>query len=150
MHKAFVKTNLHQVSLSEYSNFFTLYDILPGQRIFIKWLKRAKNSDSEDNVPKDNVNEIYKSNVDMEKDQISVETACNIVEKSLGLFDCSPLKNVKLDRTLLTGKRKISNVKCAFTKTIVIALDEPMVEQDTECSNCSWMVELIKEKLSIT
>ena len=94
--------------------------------------------------------EIYKSDVDMEKDQISVETACNIVEKSLGLFDCSPLKNVKSDRTLLTGKRKISNVKSAFTKTITIALDEPMVEQDTECLNYSRMVELIKEKLSIT
>lgn len=96
------------------------------------------------------MNEIYKSDVDMEKDQISVETACNIVEKSLGLFDCSPLKNVKSDRTLLTGKRKISNVKSAFTKTITIALDELMVEQDTECLNYSRMVELIKEKLSIT
>ena len=45
-----------------------------------------KESDSEDNVPKDNVNEICESDIDMEKDEISIETACNIVEKSLELF----------------------------------------------------------------
>lgn len=31
MYKAFAKTNLHEVLLSEYSNFFTQYDILSGE-----------------------------------------------------------------------------------------------------------------------
>ena len=48
----------------------------------MKCIKRAKDSDSEDNVPKNNVNEICESDIDMEKDDISVEMACNIVEKS--------------------------------------------------------------------
>ena len=34
-----------------------------------------------------------------EKDKISVETVQNVVNKSLELFDCSSLKNVKPDRT---------------------------------------------------
>ena len=116
----------------------------------MKCLKRAKDSDSEDNFPKDNVNETCESDIEMEKDEVSIETACNSVEKSLELFDCSPLKNVKSDGTLQNVKRKISSVTSAFTKTIAIALVELVLDQDTECSNCSRMVELIKEKLSIT
>ena len=44
----------------------------------MKCLKRAKDSDSEDNVPKDNVNEIWESDISMEKDEMFVEMACNI------------------------------------------------------------------------
>ena len=91
------------------------------QRVCMKCLKRALYSDSEDNVPMDNVNEICESDVDMEKDEISVETAFNIVEKSLELFGCSPLTNVNADRTFQTGKRKINSVTSAFTKIIAIA-----------------------------
>ena len=149
VHKAFVKTNLHDILLSEYSNFFARYDILPGQCVCMKRLKRGKDSDSEDNVPKDSVNEICESDIDIEKDEVSVEMAFNIAEKSLELFDCSPLKNVKSEMTFQTGKRKISSVTSAFTKIITIALDEPMLDQYTECLNCSRMVELIKEKLSL-
>ena len=68
----------------------------------------------------------------------------------MGLFDCSPLNNIKSDRILETGKMKISSVTSTFTKTITIALDEPVLDQDSECLNCSQMVELIKEELSIT
>ena len=149
VHKAFVKTNLLKVLLSEYSNFFTRHGILPERRVCMKCLKRAEDSDSEDNVPKDNVNEICESDIGMEKDKISFETACNITEKCLELLDCSPLKNVKSNRALQTGKRKIRSVTSAFTKTTAIALDEPVLDQDTECFNWSQMVELIKEKLSI-
>ena len=39
-----------------------------------------------------------------EKDKTSVKTAHNLVDKSYELFDCSPLKNVKPDRTLQTVK----------------------------------------------
>ena len=115
----------------------------------MKCLKRGKDSDSEDNVPKDSVNENCESDIDIEKDEISVEMAFNIVEKSLELFGCSLLKNVKSDRAFQTGKRKISSVTSAFTKIIAIALDEPMLDQDTECLNFSRLGELIKEKLSL-
>ena len=60
MHKAFVKVNFHEVSLSEYSNFYAQYDILPGQRACMKCLRRVRDSDFEYNVPKGNVNEIVK------------------------------------------------------------------------------------------
>ena len=95
----------------------------------MKCLKRAKDSDSEDNFPKDNVNETCESDIEMEKDEVSIETACNSVEKSLELFDCSPLKNVKSDGTLQNVKRKISSVTSAFTKTIAIALVELVLDQ---------------------
>ena len=68
-----------------------------------------------------------------EKDEISVETANNVVDKSLGLFDCSPLKNVKPDRTLQIGKKKIRKVTNAFSKAVAIALDEPALGQSTGC-----------------
>ena len=84
------------------------------------------------------------------KNEISVETARNLVDKSLELFDYSPLKNVKPDRTLQTGKRKISKVTNAFSKAVGIALDEPALGQNTDCLNCWQLVELIKEKLAIT
>ena len=128
MQKAFVKTNLHEVSLSEYSNFFAPYNICPGQRVCMKSLKRTKDCNSEDKVPKDNMNDICESDIDMEKDEISFEMACNIVEKSLELFDCLPLENVRSGRTLQTGKRKVNSVTSAFTKTIAIASDEPVLE----------------------
>ena len=84
------------------------------------------------------------------KNEISVETARNLVDKSLELFDYSPLKNVKPDRTLQTGKRKISKVTNAFSKAVGIALDEPALGQNTDCLNCWQLVELIKEKLAFT
>ena len=66
------------------------------------------------------------------------------------LFDCSPLKNVKPDRTLQIGKRKISKVTNAFGKAVAIALDEPALGQSTDCLHCCQLVEQIKEKLAIT
>ena len=60
-----------------------------------------------------------------EKDKISVETAQDLVNKSLELFDCSHLKNVKPDKNLQTVKRKIIKVTNAFSKAVAIALDEP-------------------------
>ena len=73
MHKAFVKANFHEVSLSEYSNFYAQYDILPGQRACMKCLRRVRDSDFEYNVPKGNVNEICESDVDMEKVRYSLK-----------------------------------------------------------------------------
>ena len=74
----------------------------------------------------------------------------NVVDKSLELFHCSPLKDVKPDRTLQIEKRKISKVTNAFSKAVTIALDEPALGQSIDCLNCCWLVELIKEKVAIT
>ena len=71
-----------------------------------------------------------------EKHKISVKTAHDLVDKSLYLFDCSPLKNVKPDRTLQIRKRKISNLTNPFSKAVAIALDEPALGQSTDCLNC--------------
>ena len=68
-----------------------------------------------------------------EKNKISIETAHDVVDKFLELFDCSPLKNVKPDRALQIGKKKISKVTNAFSKAIAIALDEPALGQSTDC-----------------
>ena len=86
----------------------------------------------------------------MEKEEISVETTCDIADKLLELLDCSPLKNVKSDRTLQRGKRKISKVTDAFSRSVVIALDETTLGDNTDCLNCCQLVGMIKDKLKIT
>ena len=63
------------------------------------------------------------------------------------LFDCSPLKNVKPDRTLQTGRRNISKVTNAFSKAVAIALDEPALGQSTDCLNCCWLLSWSKKNL---
>ena len=40
-------------------------------------------------------------------DDLSFQAACSLVNQSLEIFDCSPLKVVQLDRTAALGKRKI-------------------------------------------
>ena len=112
----------------------------------MKCFKRAK-----DNVAASTITIESEVEVDEkeEKDKISFETAHDLVDKSLELFDCSPLKNVKPDRTLQTGKRKISKVTNTFSKAVAIALDESTLGQSTNCLNCCRLVELIKKKLAI-
>ena len=68
----------------------------------------------------------------------------------MDLFDCSPLKNVKPDRTFQIGKRKISKVTNAVSKAAAIPLDESALAQSADCLNCCRLVKLIKEKLAIT
>ena len=58
-------------------------------------------------------------------------------------------ETVKPNRTLQTGKRKINKVTNAVSKEVAIAVDEPLLGQSTDCLNCCWLVELIKEKLAI-
>ena len=145
MHKSVVKANLHEVSLPEFHSLCATYNVLPGQQVCMKCLKRAKdNAASVDTVEND---------IEMEKEEnekISVETAHEIVDNSLELFDCSPLKNVKSDRTLQTGKRKITKMTDVFGKAVAIALDEPTPVHSSDCSNCSQLTRLIKKKLAVT
>ena len=50
-----------------------------------------------------------------EKDKISVKTAHNLVNKSMELFDCFPLKNVKPDRTFKQGKGRSAKLQMPNT-----------------------------------
>ena len=109
----------------------------------MKCLKRAKDNAATSVDTVENDTEMEKE----ENDKISVETAHEIVDNSLELFDCSPLKNVKSDRTLQTGKRKITKMTDVFSKAVAIALYEPTFVHSSDCSNCSQLIELIRKNL---
>ena len=133
IHKQLVKTNLHEVTLPEFHSMFSTYNVLLGQPVCMKCFIRAK-----DNVAAFTItieNEV-KMDEKEEKDEISVETVYDLVNKSLELFDCSPLNNVKPDRRLQTGNRKISKVTNAFSEADAITLDEPALGQSTDCLSC--------------
>ena len=104
IHKQLVKTNLHEVTLLEFHSMFSTYNVLTGQRVCMKCFKRAKDVAASTITIGNEVEMDEKE----EKDEISIETTHDVVDKSLELFDCSLLKNVKPDRTLQIGKKKIS------------------------------------------
>ena len=147
IHKQLAKISLHEVTLPEFYSMFSTYNVLPGQWVCMECFKRAKDNVAASTITIENEVEIDEKE---EEDEISAETGHNVVDKSLELFDCSPLKNVKPDRTLQTGKREISKVIHAFSKGIAIALDELALGQSTDHLNCCRLVELINEKLAIT
>ena len=126
---------------------FSTSNVFLGQQVCIKCFERAK-----DNVVISTITIANEVEMDQkeEKDKISVKTAPIVVDKSLELFDCSPLKNAKPDRTLQIGARKISKVTNAFSIAVATALDEPALGQNTDHLNCCQLLELIKEKLAIT
>ena len=63
-----------------------------------------------ENVDIEHLNE----NEVMGTDEISQETANVIINKSLGMLECSPLKVLRPDRTLSMGKRKIKDITTKF------------------------------------
>ena len=80
--------------------------------------------------------------------QMSVETATELVNDSLEMLECSPLKTLCSDRTLKLGKRKIESAISKFKSTIAIALYEPqLASSKDECDNCARLVTSIKENL---
>ena len=111
----------------------------------MKCFERAKDNVAASNITIENEVEMDEKE---EKDEISIETAFDVVDKSLQLFDCSPIKHVcQPDRTLQIGKWKISKVTNAFSKAVAIALDGPVLGQSTDCSNCCQLVELLSKNL---
>ena len=72
----------------------------------------------------------------METDEISHETANDIVNQSLEMLECSPLKVLRSDRTLSIGKMKIKGVKTKFKNVVSMALSEPQLTENSDCSNC--------------
>ena len=74
-------------------------------------------------------------------DDLSFEEACSLVNQSLEIFDCSPLKNVWSDRTVAPGKRKIQDVTSKFTNAVSVALTESQLAENTDvCDNCMKLV----------
>ena len=84
----------------------------------------------------------------METDEISHETANDIVSQSLEMLECSPLKVLRSDRTLPIGKRKIKDVTAKFKNVVSIALLEPQLTENSDYSNCQRLVDSIKQKLT--
>ena len=70
-----------------------------------------------------------------------------LVNESLELIDCSPLKTyVQTGRIRSLGKRKINKVTTKFSKAVPVALTGPgLADQDGD--NCTKLVHAIKEKL---
>ena len=83
-----------------------------------------------------------------DSDQMLVETATELVNDSLEMLECSPLKTLRSDRTLKLGKRKIESATSKLGSTVAIALNEPQLASSKDkCDNCARLVMLIKEKL---
>ena len=85
----------------------------------------------------------------METDEISHETANYIVNQSLEILECSPLKVFQSDRTLSICKRKIKDVTRKFKNDVSIVLLEPQLTENSDCSNCQRLMDSVKEKLTV-
>ena len=94
--------NLHEVMLHKFHSMFSTYNVLLGQQACMKCFERAKDNVVASTITIENEVEMHKKE---KEEKISVKTAPSVVDKSLKLFDCSPLKNVKPDRTLQIGER---------------------------------------------
>lgn len=82
----------------------------------------------------------------METDQ-SFEEATTLINDSLEVMNCSPLKSyVRPERAYRVGKRKINELAHKFSSAVAVALTEPELA-NTECENCTRLVNEIKEKL---
>ena len=63
------------------------------------------------------------------------------------MLGCSPLKTFWSDRTLLLGKRKIKDLLTKFKYAMFIALSEPQLVENGDCSSCQRLVNSLKEKI---
>ena len=110
-HKNVVKTSLHEITLEEFKLCCIPYKILPGQKLCICCKNKVfveKKANENVDIEHENENEV------METDEISHEIANHIVNQSLQILECSPLKVFRSERTLSAGKRKIKDVTTKF------------------------------------
>ena len=81
-----------------------------------------------------------------DSDQLSVEAATELVNDSLEMLECSPMKILRSDRTLKLRKRKIESAISKLRSIIANALNEPqLASSKNECHNCARLVTSIKE-----
>ena len=94
-----VKSNLHVVPLEEYKQI-TQYKFLPGQKICRNWVKTIfKNEDADQN---DDIEKVMIG----DSDQILAKAGTELVNDSLEMLECSPLKTLPSSRTLKLGKER--------------------------------------------
>ena len=90
----------------------TQYEVLPGQKICRNCVKTIFKSEGADQ--NDDVEEVMTG----DSDQMSVEAAAELVNDSLEILECSPLKTLRSDRTLKLGKRKIESTISKLRSTV--------------------------------
>ena len=74
-------------------------------------------------------------------DVLSFEAACSLVNQSFEIFDCSPLKLIRSDKTVALGKRKIQDVTSKFTNPVSVALTGSQLAENTDaCDNCMKLI----------
>ena len=100
IHKFAVKTHLLEVTLEEYKLICQNYDILPGQRICRNCTAKSFNQTEPEEK------EVKFLEQSMQVDDRSFACASGFVNLSLQLFDCSPLKALKPDKTVKLGKKR--------------------------------------------
>ena len=122
IHQRIVKSNLQLVTLEELKQI-TQY---------------------EDNGQNDDVEDVKTGH----SDQMSVEAAKELVNHSLEMLECSPLKTLRSERTLKLGKRKIESTISKLRSTI--AIEPQLASSKNECDNCARLVTSIKEKLVLS
>ena len=94
-HKNVVKASLHEITLEELMLYCIPCEILPGQKLCF----RCKNKVFVEKKENENVDvEHEKENEVIETDEISHETTNDIVNKSLEMLECFPLKVLQSDR----------------------------------------------------
>ena len=121
------------------------YEILPGQKLCFHCKNKVfvqKNENENVNIEHDNEHNVT------EIDEISHETANDIVNQSLEILECSSLRVLQSDRTLSIGKRKIKYVTTMLKNVVSITLSEPQLTENSDCSNCQRLVDSVKEKLT--
>ena len=125
---------------SEEYKQITQYKVLPGQKICRNCVKTIfKTEDADQN---DDVEEVMTE----DSDQMSVEAATELVNDSLEMLECSPMKILRSDRTLKLRKRKIESAISKLRSIIAIALNElQFASSKNECHNCARLVTSIKE-----
>ena len=140
IHQNIVKINLHVLILEEFKQI-TQYKVLPGQKICRNCVNTIfKSEDADQN---DDIEEVMTG----DSDQMPVEAAKELVNDSLEMLECSPLKKYVLTEPLKLGKRKIKSTISKLRSTIAIALNEPqLASSKSKCNNCARLVTSIKEK----
>ena len=84
----------------------------------------------------------------VDSDQMAVEAATELVNDSLEMLECSPLKTLRSNKTLKLAKRNIESTISKSRSTIAIASNEPqLASSKNKSDNCTRLVTLIKEKL---
>jgi len=94
----------------------------------------------------------------MKKDQ-NVRKKCKLMTYHLSLPLTLPINlysflsapPLKASATFSVGKRKIKDVATRFSKVVAVACNQSLeLDSNSECDNCSRLMQLVREKLRYT